>query len=390
MTALKVRLLFLINSLNPGGAERQLCELVKHLDPARFQVQVVVFYDPKDPGMAGFYEQVAALPGVTLTSLHKRRGPAGYGVALPRLLGLLLRFDPDIVHGYMDGNLPILLLGGLLRLRVVWGIRRSSLDQSKLDRLSRCLEGLSVRLSRFVDLTIFNSEAGLGSHAAMGMRARRMCVVPNGFDVERFRPEPALGQAQRGLWGIPEGVPVIGIVGRLDPVKDHPTFLRAAARVLRDWPAARFVCVGAGPEPYTQRLRELGADLGLGGQLLFAGNCAGMTQVYNAFSLLLLTSTDEGFPNVLGEAMACGVPCVTTRVGDAAALVGETGVVAAVGDDAAIAAGAGALLREAGPERARRALAARGRICERYSVEALARNTGNLLVSLMAAGAQAG
>ena len=105
-----MRLLFLINSLNPGGAERQLCELVKHLDPARFQVQVVVFYDPKDPGMAGFYEQVAALPGVTLTSLHKRRGPAGYGVALPRLLGLLLRFDPDIVHGYMDGNLPILLL----------------------------------------------------------------------------------------------------------------------------------------------------------------------------------------------------------------------------------------------------------------------------------------
>jgi len=385
--SLKIRLLFLINSLNPGGAERQLCELVKHMDTRQFEVQVVVFYDPADPCMTGFYEQVAALPGVTLRSLHKRRGMAGFGVALPRLLAMLLRFDPDIVHGYMDGNLPILLLGGLLGKRVVWGIRRTSRDRSKMDAFSRWLLALAVRLSRFVDLTIFNSEAGLSNHSAMGMRSRRMCVVPNGFDVERFHVDPALGAAQRLLWGIPEGVPVIGIVGRLDPVKDHPTFLLAARQLSRRWPSARFVCVGAGPDAYTTRLRKLGGSLGIGERVLWAGNCSEMTKVYNAFSLLVLASTDEGFPNVLGEAMACGVPCVTTRVGDAAVLVGDTGIAVEAGDAEALAAGVETLLEETDAVRTRRCLAARERICDHFSVEALARNTGDLLASLVPSGA---
>jgi glycosyltransferase involved in cell wall biosynthesis len=379
----KTRVLFLINSLNPGGAERQLCELVGRLDPERFEAHVAVYYDPPTPALASLFNQVAALPGVTLTSLRKRRGPLGYLVALPRLAGLIRRMDAQVLHGYMEGNLPMLFLGGLLRKRVVWGIRRTSSDHTKMDRLSLALLRFSIRLSPFVDLIIFNSEAGLLNHAAMGMRSPRMEVIPNGFNVDLFKPDPALGLARREAWGVPEDVPLIGIVGRLDPVKDHPTFLRAAARLSVDFPTARFICIGSGPAAYEARLKALAEELGIAGRVLWPGTSQDMHGAYNALSLLILASTDEGFPNVLGEAMACGVPCVTTRVGDAALLVGEIGRVVEPGDDEAMAGAAEQLLLEEGPKHDERMAAGRKRICETFSSEALARNTGELLNSLV-------
>jgi glycosyltransferase involved in cell wall biosynthesis len=283
----------------------------------------------------------------------------------------------------MDGNLPVLLMGRLCRKPVVWGIRRSSSDLSKVSRRGLRLGALAARVSRFVDLIIFNSEAGRVNHGKAGMKGHRTQVIPNGFDVLRFAPKPEEGAAQRRAWGVPAEAPLIGIVGRLAPVKDHPTFLRAAARLLQDWPTAQFVCVGNGPEDYTGALKALGESLGLSDHLLWPGVCDRMPAAYNALSLLILSSTDEGFPNVIGEAMACGVPCVTTRVGDAALLVGDTGAVTEVADDVAIAAAASRILGESLEARVDRAEAARSRICSIFSVQALARNTEDALVSLL-------
>jgi glycosyltransferase involved in cell wall biosynthesis len=109
-----------------------------------------------------------------------------------------------------------------------------------------------------------------------------------------------------------------------------------------------------------------------------------MPQVYNALTTLLLSSADEGFPNVVGEAMACGVPCVATRVGDAALLVGDTGLIVPRGDDAAMAAAVSALLREPAGAAAARARECRSRICAAFSTAALARNTEAALLSLIA------
>jgi glycosyltransferase involved in cell wall biosynthesis len=375
-------LLFLIPSLVANGAERQLCELVRHLDPERFTVHVAVLYGPTRTD-AGLWAELSGLPGLGLHCLHKRRGVLGYLAALPRLLALMLHLRPDIVHGYMDGNLPVLVLGRLLRTRVVWGIRRTSRDLVTMDPLSRWLLQVEVRLGRFADLVIFNSEAGRRSYVAMGLRAPRQEVVANGFDLARFRPDTQLGAGQRRAWGLAAGVPVIGLVGRLHPVKDHATFLRAAALVARRWPTAQFVCVGDGPAGLLGRLQALAGSLGIADQVLFAGACSGMAGVYNALDCLVLASTDEGFPNVLGEAMACGVPCVTTRVGDAELLVGSCGAVVGVGDEQAMAEGIARFLEEASQARADRAEASRERIRVRFSVEALARNTEQLMLSLI-------
>lgn len=382
----RVRILFLIPSLVANGAERQLFELVKRMDRDRFEVHLVVFYDPG--GEDNLWAEAASLPDLHLHSLHKRRGALGYLTALPRLLGLILAVEPDVLHGYMaDGNLPLIILGRLLRKRVVWGIRRTNQDLSKVDRLGLRLLRLSVWLSPYVDLIIFNSEAGSRNHRAMGMKAARMQVVVNGFDVAAFSPDPALGAAQREAWAIPAGVPLVGIVGRLHPVKDHPTFLRAAAQLARTCPSAWFVCVGDGPEPYRAALEQLAGRLGIGDRVRFPGTSQGMSAAYNAMTCLVLCSTDEGFPNVLGEAMACGVPCVATRVGDAEALVGPWGILVEPGQDAAIADALTTLLAEPAQARAARTVAARDRICSTFSVDALARNTERLLLDLVPGGA---
>jgi glycosyltransferase involved in cell wall biosynthesis len=379
----RTRVLFLIPSLIAHGAERQLCELVRHMDPDRFEIHVVVFYGPVSTGDGDLSSEVAALPGVKLHCLQKRRGALGYLASLPRFFSLMRQLRPDVLHGYMDGNLPVLFLGRVFRKRVIWGIRRTSKDLTKLDRISRRILWVSVRLARFVDLVIFNSEAGRLNHSAMGMRAPRMEVVVNGFDVARFQPNQPLGASQKREWRIPLDAPLIGIVGRLDPVKDHPTFLRAAARLAKQWPEARFICVGGGPEAYKASLVEMSKSLGINERVHFPGACTDMPGAYNALSILVLSSTDEGFPNVIGEAMACGVPCVATRVGDAETLVGPWGIVVKPGDDLAIAEALSMLLRESPQERTSRAKASRQHICSRFSVEALARSTEQLLLSLI-------
>ncbi|HJW34554.1 MAG TPA: glycosyltransferase [Holophagaceae bacterium] len=380
----RTRILFLIPSLVPHGAERQLCELVRTMDPERFELHVAVFYGAEDVGGVDLSPELSGLPHVTLHDLRKRRGALGYLQALPRLLALARRVDPVLLHGYMDGNLPMLLIGRLLGKPVVWGIRRTSRDLRGLGWTSRALMSLHAALSRFVDLVIFNSQAGLRNHEAMGLRGRRAVVIPNGFDVARFAPDSAKGALQRAAWGLPaEGAPVIGIVGRISPVKDHPTFLRAAQRIAAVRSDARFVCVGGGASHDLEPLKELAASLGLTERILWAGASGEMASVYNALSVLVLSSRDEGFPNVLGEAMACGVPCVSTEVGDAALLVGEAGMAVAVADDAALAGGVLTLLQESEAAREGRSRAARERICGEFSVATLARRTEAALMDLM-------
>jgi glycosyltransferase involved in cell wall biosynthesis len=379
----RTRILFIIPSLVAHGAERQLCELVRHMDPERFEVHVAVFYDPGECTGGDLTPELTALPHVRLHSLHKHRGAAGYLAALPRLLGLAIRIDPALIHGYLDGNLAALAAALVLRKRLVWGIRSTNAAPSSLGGLARRVFRTSLWLSRYVDLVIFNSQAGRLSHQTMGLRARRQMVIPNGFDTARFRPDPEAGARQREAWGLSPEAPLIGIVGRLDPVKDHPTFLRAAARLAGSRTDLRFVCVGAGPSEYADRLQDQARTLGIAERILWPGNCDSMCAAYNALSLLLLTSRDEGFPNVIGEAMACGVPCVATRVGDAALLIGDTGSITEVGDDAALAQAALRLLDEAGPQRQARARAVETRIRDTFSIQSLARTTEDALAGLL-------
>ena len=207
-----------------------------------------------------------------------------------------------------------------------------------------------------------------------------MIVIPNGIDTERFFPNRRLGRRVREEWKVGDEKLLIGMVGRFHPMKDHANFLRAAALLVGERDDVCFVCVGNGTASYGNELRRLGDRLGLAGRLVWAGVRKDMSAVYNAFDVMTSSSAyGEGFSNVVGEAMACGVPCVATDVGDSAWIVGETGQVVAAKDPDALANGWREILLLSEARRATLGRAARQRILKEFAPIRLAQRTEDAL-----------
>ena len=375
-----VRLLLLARSLEAGGAERQLVELARGLDPSRFAVTVATLYD-RGP----LREAVARLPGVRLETLGKA-GRWDLAGPLARLVRLVRGEAIDAVYGFLDIASLYALAGGRLGgAKVAFGVRSSYMDFSRYERSEGAVWRLVALASRAADLVVYNSFAGRDYALARGFSRRNAVVVPNGIDVDRFRADPEGGRRVRGEWGIAPGARLVGLVGRLDPMKDHATFLRAAALLRAKDPGLRFACVGEGPGPHAEGLRALAVQLGLEGALVWAGARRDMPAVYAALDVLALSSRGEGFPNVIGEAMACGVPCAATDVGDAARIVGDTGAIVPAEDPAALAAALRGLLAEPAAQRQSRGARCRERIVREYPLAAMAAATGRELARLAVA-----
>jgi glycosyltransferase involved in cell wall biosynthesis len=211
-----------------------------------------------------------------------------------------------------------------------------------------------------------------------------MTVIPNGVDTRRFAPDRASGSRLRASWRVRERSLLIGIVGRLDPMKDHQTFLRAAAILANSRADARFVCIGAGPERYTSDLKTLAGELGLGDKVIWPGFILrDIPAAYNALNICCSSSSfGEGTSNSIAEAMACGVPCVVTDVGDSKLIVGETGVVVPPKNPAALSAGLAAMAHRLN-ENPKLPHEVRERIELRLSLPALVRRTSKTLLDLL-------
>lgn len=393
-----MRVLMSIPSLAAGGAERQFAALAAGLAARGHEVLAVTL------GLGGAL--AAELGEARLVGLGKtsRWDTPRVGLALA---GLLWRHSPQIHYAFLPS---CCVLGALVaplcpRTRLVFGIRAA--DPDGLGRAGRLLLRLEAGLSRRAGLVIANSQAGRELCLARGFPPKLLRVVDNGIDTERFRPErfgperfgPGLaagtglmgqtgaavgtavaggtggagqtdqvgrttGADLRGAWGVSPQHRLIGLVARLDPLKDHATFLEAAALLAAQRADARFVCVGGGGQDYARTLRQRAESLGLEQRLVWAGEQADMPAVYNALDVACLSSASEAFPNVLGEAMSCGVPCVATSAGDAARVLGGAGLAVPPGDASALAAGLAQML-----ERLEREGEALGRMC-RARVEA--------------------
>lgn len=317
-----MHIVFLVRSLNYGGAERQLVALACGLHQRNHDVCVATFYG------GGPLERELADAGVRVQVFNKQ-GRWDMLVFLSRLLRFVRRERPDILHSYLVvPNVVTALLRPLLPgIRVVWGVRASNMDLSLYDWSARFVFRLSCLLSNLPHRIVVNSQSGLAFHRGIGYPADMMVVIPNGIDTDRFQPRPDARGKMRSEWGVGSSEKVIGKVGRLDPTKDHPNFLRAAAALSRERDDVRFICVGDGPNDYRGKLKDLSVELGLGKRVIWAGRRTDLPEVYSAFDLATSCSGSEGFPNVIAEAMACGIPCVVTDAGDSAAIVGPLGIV---------------------------------------------------------------
>lgn len=379
-----MKALHIITGLTTGGAERALYNL---LAGGLGQPAETAVLSLQDEGAMG--GRIRAL-GVPVHGLHMRRGLPTPAIILG-LRQMVRAFRPDVIQGWMyHGNLAASLAGRLApgRPAVAWNIRHSLYDPGAEKTLTRQVIRANRLWSSGPKAIIYNSRLSRTQHEAFGFRGSRAVVVPNGFDTWRLRPDPETGAAVRSELGLPEGALVVGHVARFHPMKDHASFLRAAVRVAGEDPAVRFLLAGRNVSPENPALAGI-VPPSLLERFVFAGERRDAHRLMRAMDVLATSSAwGEAFPNVLGEAMACGVPCVATDVGDSAAIVGETGVVVPPSNTAALAEGLEAMVRRSPADRQALGRAARERVEARYNLDSVVAQYADLYQTLAGGGAR--
>ena len=308
--------------------------------------------------------------GVEILFLGMRSGRADPR-GLIALCSILRRLRPSVIQAWMyHGNLLGGIAGKLSGIPSVWGIHHGRLSGEETGRITLRTARLCARLSPFLpEAIVCCSPSALRAHLEMGYDEKKMTVIPNGFDLEAFRPDPEARAASRRRLGFSRGEFVIGMAARFVPEKDHGTFFAAAGLFASRHPEARFVLCGEGISPGSPGMaRLLDAHPLLRDRTVLLGRVEDMAGLYPAFDAAALPSRNEAFPNVLGEALACGVPCVGSHAGDAAAIVGDGGIVIPPGDPGALDAGWETIF-SLSPEK-RREMGERGRqgVMERFSI----------------------
>ncbi|HEX6559357.1 MAG TPA: glycosyltransferase [Longimicrobiales bacterium] len=368
-----MKLLLLTRSLNEGGAERQLVTLARALADLGRPPVVAVFYK------GGVLENELTRAGVSLRNLGKR-GRWDLATFAARAAALARSEKPDVVYSMLPtANLVASGLKVVARdVRVVWGIRASQVNASDYDALNAWTLRLQRALSPSADGIIVNSHAGKRDLVNEGYREDRITVVLNGIDVDVFARTAAGRESVRREWQVADDDTLVGIVARFDPMKDHRTFFDAAAIVAGQCPHIKFVCVGTGAPGLVAAARKAAQEAGIADRLIWAGARPDMPAVYSALDMCVLSSAyGEGFPNVLGEAMACGTPCVATTVGDAELIVSGWGGIAPPRDPRQLAAAILAVAAETHSDSWREA--ARAHICDRFSVSTMLQGTEQVL-----------
>jgi glycosyltransferase involved in cell wall biosynthesis len=228
---------------------------------------------------------------------------------------------------------------------------------------------------------LFNSRVSAEQHQAIGYDRPKTTIIPNGFDTARFAPNASARASLRSFLGAGD-VPLIGLVARYEPVKGHLLFLRAVAQAIAQGRHCRAVLVGRHCDIENAELMRVIAALGIDGAVTLLGERRDVPELLSAFDIAVCPSLSESFPNAIGEAMACGLPCVVTDVGDCAHLVGETGLVSPSADPAAFAARLVEILDLDPESRSRLGAKARERIETHFSLRAVIGRYGDLYEKL--------
>lgn len=360
-----LKIVHIISDLVVGGAEMNLYRLLSGIDLARYQTTVVTLSDGGE-----LCERVKAL-GVQVYSLGMRR-PAPSPKSLVQLIRLMRRLEPDLIQGWMYyGNLAAQFAATLLSRRpaTVWGVRQSIYSLAREKPTTALAIWLSARLSKRPAAIIYNSSKGAVQHESIGYDGGKSRIIYNGFDLEAFSPSQKARLSVRAELGLPPDAMVIGLIGRYHPAKDHANFLNAAAILAKDHPKIHFVLSGRGVHRENRSLGAVMKSLGFNGNVHLLGERDDVPRLMASFDISVSSSVREGFPNVVGEAMACAVPSVVTDVGDSAKLVGSTGLVVPPRSPEALAQACRELVTLGASGRAQLGQAARERIRENFHLE---------------------
>ncbi|ADJ27611.1 glycosyltransferase family 4 protein [Nitrosococcus watsonii] len=376
-----INVVHVITGLNVGGAERALLRLLANRTASHFNPSVISLLDK---GIIG--PQIQSL-GVPVYPLGMTRGVPGPR-ALIDLRRLLKKLDPDVIQGWMyHGNLAATIAAPFLgrRVSVLWNVRQSLYGLAKERWLTRQVICGSAWLSRSPKIILYNSKISALQHEAMGFKVEKTRVIPNGFDCHEYYPDKGAREQVRKEFNIPPNTVLVGLLARYHPMKDHANFLQAAARLMKEEAGINvaFLLAGRGIDPSNGLLIGLICRLGLSSKVILLGERQDVPSLITALDIATVSSAwGEGFPNVLGEAMACGIPCVATDVGDSAYLIADTGKIVSPRDPQALAAAWQVLIGAGVKGRKRLGEKARRRIAEHFNLPEIVRQYEQLYLEV--------
>ncbi|WP_346209173.1 glycosyltransferase family 4 protein [Aeromonas salmonicida] len=360
------KILHVITGLSDGGAEAVLYRLCSH-DKKNLHI-VVSLMD------AGKYGPLLEELGVDVYCLSMPAGKVRI-VALFKLYKIMRQLKPDVVQSWMY---HADLIGGVIaRLaginNIVWGVHHTNLAKSESKKSTIIIAKLNAFISFFIPRRIiYCAVKSRQVQESIGFNPVTGGVVPNGYRVDEFTPNPIIGLAFRKEVDLSDGEFLIGHVGRYHPFKDYPNFINSIKLLMNIKDSAKVILVGHDLTEDNKELERLIIDNDCNQHVLLLGRRQDIPSVMNGFDLFVLSSSSEAFPNVLNEAMACGTPCVTTDVGDAAVIIGETGWVVPPKDPQALATAIFSAMeeKENSPQAwLARKKACRQRIVDNFSIE---------------------
>lgn len=329
----KIKVVFVITSLGTGGAQMMLYKMLTRLDMSKFEPAVVTLI----PG-GMFAERVEEL-NVPVHDLGMQQGMPNIR-AIVRLRGILKMIDPKIVQGWMyHGNLMASFATKMYRndAIVYWSVHQSLASIKAEKKVLAALIVLSAKLSKSVKAVVFSAVTGREQHIENGFNESNSLTIRDNFDLKSFPPQDFIPGLRESL-SLPDNTILVGSVARYAPMKDHANLLDAIGIMSKEFPAMHFVLIGPGVDENTPALVSQITELGISGQTHLLGERHDVPQLLPDLDVFVLSSAfSESFPNVLGEAMACHVPCISTDVGDAAAIVGDQGLVVPPRDSSALA-----------------------------------------------------
>lgn len=362
-----MKILHIITGLGTGGAERALWQLLQGGLSQQFQSCVVSLGD------AGTIGPLIRETGVPVFTLDMREGASMFQ-SVVKLRKIVRQFCPDIVQGWMyHGNLAasIAPLLASQSIPTIWNVRQSLYDLNHEKTGTRIVIKSNRFLSGRPNSIIYNSSISRNQHELFGFASKRGQVIPNGFDLDKLCPNREAGLAVRHDLGIPADATVIGHIARFHPMKDHRRFVRTAVRITKAHSDVHILLGGLNVTPANQTLYSLIPER-LRARFRWLGERNDVINLMRSMDLFCLSSAwGEAFPNVLGEAMAAGVPCVTTEVGDSAQIVADTGVVVPPNNDDALFNGLMEMLNHLPNIQRTLGESARMRIKKNYSLDAV-------------------
>ena len=306
--------------------------------------------------------------GVKVIMLGLAQGERPSLKTIKKLKKFVASFNPDIVQGWMyHGNIAATLAVFLFdpmrkNVKLFWNVRQTLYDISNEKAQTRWLIMLGSWLSFFTHSVIYNSNLSAEQHCNAGFSKKKTKIIPNGFDLKKFHPDRNNSKQLRNELCISEETIIIGHISRLHPMKDHDTLFRSIECTLESLHGA------SSKQKVIFLLVGVTSELSNNKSIRFLGEQSNIPKIMSMLDIVVSSSAwGEGFPNVIGEAMASGVPCVVTDVGDSARIVGKYGIVCPAGGYQCISNSVTQLI-ENKQERKRMGMQARKRIKENYSI----------------------